>query len=137
MNYARYTYEPNDTAFPANAYRVSGHPGIAWYVLGWETETVIRESWEKCDTCQGDGFTIDDDDQQETCQDCRGHGAFDTTDYEPEPERTGNLVCVMVGDDRHWSFDPDDVAPLDDDDYCHECGQIGCGHDGRDRSATT
>lgn len=32
----------------------------------------------------------------------------------------------MVGDDRTFTFDVDDLSPLDDDDYCSECGQIGC-----------
>ena len=41
--------------------------------------------------------------------------------------RTGNIVCIMVGDDRRFSFDPAEVHPLPDDEYCSECGQIGCG----------
>lgn len=36
----------------------------------------------------------------------------------------------MVGDDREWSVEPADLTPLDDDDYCAGCGQIGCGHGG-------
>ena len=46
--------------------------------------------------------------------------------------RTGNVVCIMVGDDQCFSVDPDDLTPLDDLAYCAECGQVGCGHDGRD-----
>lgn len=48
-------------------------------------------------------------------------------------ERTGQLVCVMVGDDSHHLFGPDDVEPLDRERYCGECGQIGCRHDGYPR----
>ena len=40
----------------------------------------------------------------------------------------GRVVCVMVGDDRRFTHDVDDLTPLDDDDYCSGCGQIGCGH---------
>jgi hypothetical protein len=47
---------------------------------------------------------------------------------------TGRVLAHMIGDDREFSFDPDDLTPLDDLDYCAECGQIGCCHDGRDRS---
>jgi len=47
--------------------------------------------------------------------------------------RSGRVVCVMVGDDRRFTFDPTEVTPLDDLDYCAECGQIGCTHDGRER----
>ncbi len=55
------------------------------------------------------------------------------TEWTGTEAQTGNLVCVMVGDDRHWAFDPDDVRTLARADYCGECGQIGCGHDGMDR----
>lgn len=48
--------------------------------------------------------------------------------------RTGKVVAVMVGDDRKFTFDPEDLIPLGDLEYCAECGQIGCTHDGRDRS---
>jgi hypothetical protein len=48
--------------------------------------------------------------------------------------RTGKIVCVMVGDDRRFVFDEYDVLPLADLDYCVECGQVGCTHDGRERA---
>ena len=41
---------------------------------------------------------------------------------------TGNVVAHMIGDDRDWIFDPADLTPLDDEEFCRECGQIGCGH---------
>ena len=47
--------------------------------------------------------------------------------------RTGQVVCTMIGDDRHFTFDREDVISLDDLAYCASCGQIGCTHDGRDR----
>ncbi len=75
-----------------------GHDGIAWRVLGWETEP-------------------DED-----------------TEWTGMENRTGRLVCRMVGDDCDFTFDPDDLVPLDRKDYCGECGQIGCGHDGLDRT---
>jgi hypothetical protein len=81
--------------YAADAYTVAGYRGIAWAVLGWETEPDEDTEW---------------------------------SGYEA---RTGNLVMVMVGDDRHFSVDPEDVAPLEEGAYCHECGQVGCTHDGR------
>jgi len=78
------------TEYTADAYRVAGSDGIAYYVLGWETEP-------------------DED-----------------TDWTGIEERTGMLVVQMIGDDRHFVVDPDDVTPLDADEYCPECGQIGC-----------
>jgi hypothetical protein len=35
-------------------------------------------------------------------------------------------IYVMVGDDRKHHIDLHDVTSLDDDEYCSECGQIGC-----------
>ena len=69
-----------------------------------------------------------------------GHGgiAWRVYGWETEPDedtewsgyevRTGNLVCVMVGDDHRWTFEPSDVSPLEREEYCGICGQIGCGH---------
>jgi len=48
------------------------------------------------------------------------------TEWSGIENRTGRLVCVMVGDDRRFTFDPDEVHPIKAEDYCPECGQIGC-----------
>lgn len=45
----------------------------------------------------------------------------------------GFVRVIMVGDDAVHTVDPDDLRTLDDLDYCAECGQIGCTHDGRER----
>ncbi len=82
--------ESAETEFPADAYKVRGHGGVAWSVAGWETEPDADTEW---------------------------------SGYE---SRTGRLACVMIGDDRQWFFDPDDLRPLDETEYCRECGQIGC-----------
>ena len=74
-------YETDDEAFPYEAYRIIGEPGIAWRILGWETEP--------------DGDT-------------------DWTGYET---RTGFVVAIMIGDDRRFRFEPDDIVPIDDDEY--------------------
>lgn len=55
------------------------------------------------------------------------------TEWSGYEERTGKVVAVMVGDDRRFTFDPDELTPLADLDYCAVCGQVGCAHDGRDR----
>jgi hypothetical protein len=47
--------------------------------------------------------------------------------------RTGNVVAVMKGDDRRFVEDPDYFTPLDREEDCGECGQLGCRHDGLDR----
>ena len=70
--------------------------------------------------------------------------AFSVLGWETKPDedtewsgyeaRTGNVVAMMVGDDHYFSFDPEEVHALPREDYCGICGQIGCGHDGLDRS---
>jgi hypothetical protein len=87
----RRNYEKEKGEFPG-AYAVKGWgKGIAWRVLGWETEP-------------------DDD-----------------TEWTGIENRTGRIVAVMIGDDRHFSVDPDDVKAIEEGSYCPECGQIGCG----------
>lgn len=39
-----------------------------------------------------------------------------------------HLVMVMVGDDREHTVPYDCVTEISEDDFCHQCGQIGCGH---------
>jgi len=57
-----------------------------------------------------------------------GHGEWvDDTD-------SGCVLVVMVGDDHKHRVPETDCTPIDDLDYCGVCGQIGCAHDGRDRT---
>ena len=56
------------------------------------------------------------------------------TEWSGYEGRTGRIVCVMIGDDSRFTFDPEDVTPLTRADYCGECGQMGCTHDAYDRT---
>ena len=56
------------------------------------------------------------------------------TEWSGVEERTGQVVAVMVGDDRRFTFSPEDVTPVAREAYCGGCGQIGCGHDGLERN---
>lgn len=47
--------------------------------------------------------------------------------YEEVEDRT-RVVAHMIGDDRNFTFDVDDLTPLADDTYCRTCGQVGCTH---------
>lgn len=93
-----------------------------------------RPNYEKDDsTFPADAYTV------------RGYSgiAFYVLGWETAPDedtewsgyeaRTGNILAVMIGDDRRHSVDPDDVTPLARKAYCGSCGQIGCAHDGLDR----
>lgn len=56
------------------------------------------------------------------------------TEWSGYEVRTGQVSVIMIGDDHVYHVDPEDLTPIDRADYCSECGQIGCGHDGLDRS---
>ena len=61
-------------------------------------------------------------------------GPDEDTEWSGFEVRTGRVVARMVGDDRDYTFEPDDLEPLAREAYCGECGQIGCTHDGYDRA---
>lgn len=44
-----------------------------------------------------------------------------------EYENRDRVRAVMIGDDRVFTFDVEDVVEIDEDSYCPGCGQIGCG----------
>lgn len=49
-------------------------------------------------------------------------------------ERTGRVIARMLGDDSNFAFELDELEKIEREDYCIECGQIGCTHDGFDRN---
>lgn len=49
------------------------------------------------------------------------------TEWSGNENRTGNIVAVMVGDDRKHVVEKDDLILIEDDKFCRSCGQIGCG----------
>lgn len=42
--------------------------------------------------------------------------------------RTGQVLAIMVGDDRVFTFDKDELHPISVEQFCGSCGQIGCTH---------
>jgi hypothetical protein len=44
------------------------------------------------------------------------------------PHSTTEVYAVMIGDDRRFVHDLDDIVPIDDDDHCPGCGSTTCGH---------
>ncbi len=125
---------PTDTGFDFEpAYKAYGYGGIAWRVTGYATEWT-EETWE---------YLGDEDDPDAGCDDYYARTGYHYPDENPgnyaygEPEEVENrsqVVAHMIGDDRDFTFDVEDMEPIDDLDYCASCGQIGCQHDGRDRS---
>ncbi len=98
-----------DIDFQAH-YTVAGSAGIAYYLLGYATETT-EESWE---------YIGGPDDDTE-----------DESNYlynEPEEvEDRQRVRAVMVGDDRVFEVDVEDLTLLGEEDFCRGCGQVGCG----------
>jgi len=45
-----------------------------------------------------------------------------------EYENTDRVRAVMVGDDRVFTFDTDQLTVIPEDSFCRDCGQVGCGH---------
>ena len=98
-------------------YSVAGYGAIAWYLIGYDTEWTPEE-WEY--------IGGPDDDPDDECNYLYS---------EPEEiENRERVRAIMVGDDRVFTFELDELTVIGDDDYCHECGQIGCTGDFRDRS---
>lgn len=50
------------------------------------------------------------------------------TEWSGTENRTGKVICVMVGDDRQFTFDQDELSPISSEEYCASCGQVGCSH---------
>jgi hypothetical protein len=121
---SRKLYEPDDETFSADAYTVRGWPGVAVDVLGWELEPVAVILCPDCafhaiERPAGGGKILDRGDSE-----CEHLDAYQCE--EPDHERTGRVIVVMIGDDAHHAVDADDLAPLSREDYCGECGQVGC-----------
>ncbi len=54
--------------------------------------------------------------------------ADEDTEWTGIYQRTGDVFCIMVGDDKVHAIDLDDLHPLSVEEFCGSCGQIGCTH---------
>lgn len=92
-------------------YTVDGYNGVAFYIYGY------KQVYEP-------DITIFEDEDGNEYQEEIGEGNW-VDDKE-------TLLMVMVGDNKKWEVDPEDITKISDDDYCLVCGQVGCTGDGRD-----
>ncbi len=104
---------PTGTRLDLDAYyTVKGYRGMAFAVVGYATKYV----------------------EGETILDCENPNCEHTSSwcwYELEGEEVPDYTTVraiMVGDDREHFVALEDLTPIAEDDFCHGCGQIGCGH---------
>lgn len=88
-------------------YRVEGYRGIAFYLLGYAKRFIPIYC-----------YTIDEDGEEIEVE----SGEFE------EEDDTDNVIAVMVGDDRKHTVSIDDITEIEESEFCHDCGQIGCGH---------
>lgn len=98
-------------------YTVDGYRGVAFYLNRYATKSVPVTAFT----------TVDDDGEY----DPDGREVEVETDETEEIEDRDWVIAIMVGDDREHVVEVTDLTKLDDLDYCHECGQIGCQQDGR------
>lgn len=88
-------------------YRVKGFPAIAFYLQGYaiETETVDYELLDENGEGTGEWYQ----------------------DYE-DVEDTTHVYATMVGDDKLHIVSVNNLIKIEENEFCHTCGQIGCGH---------
>lgn len=87
------------------AYRVDGYSGVAWRLLGWAQEDIPVLTYGE------------DEDGNEEWLD------FGERELADDPYC---VVAVMIGDDRRFTFDRDEIHVIPEDGFCHGCGQTGC-----------
>jgi hypothetical protein len=105
-------------------YTAPGFSGCALFIRGfpkrWEPYTTLVECRdEDCDCHENEDKLHEED---------TGEG-----EWVEQDESCGRVIVTMVGDDGKHEIDIEDLTKIDDLDYCAVCGQIGCGHDGRER----
>jgi hypothetical protein len=90
-------------------YSIAQYPGVAFYLKGWE------QKWEPVRVILLD---------EETSEEYEEDDPYGEGEWVDDTE--GRLRAVMVGDDRVFLVEMEDLTPLGDEDYCSCCGQIGC-----------
>jgi hypothetical protein len=61
------------------------------------------------------------------CGGLDNYNGYEDDEWEDGQELT-SAFFHMVGDDRLYEIEIEDIEILDDDEFCGGCGQIGCGH---------
>ncbi len=95
------------------AWRIEGCGGVAFRVTGWIKEYRQEDDQIICEDLECDHQLSD------MCWSAGETSIVESDEW---------IKAVMIGDDREDSFHIDRLSPLTDDQFCRECGQIGCGH---------
>ena len=109
--------------------KVARSNGVAWQFIGHPIERSEPVFVADCiqRVLEDTGEPID---ETHECDDSCGYW-----DYEDMIRDDQAIVC-MVGDDRWSTYDIAELTALPREEYCGECGQIGCQCDGYDREDT-
>lgn len=89
-------------------YSVDSYPGVAFRILRYAEYPDHSVDW----ICDDSGHWHDES--------CYVEEFFTSIDYNA-------VIAVMVGDDYKHLIDVTELSPIEDEDYCSSCGQIGCG----------
>lgn len=108
--------EPTPVDFDVH-YRVAGYGGVAFYLLGYAQITTQPEAELVCE---------DDDCDHDEWFCWSMPDPFTADDLE-------RVRAVMVGDDTVHVVEVEDLTALPREDFCGECGQVGCAWDGYER----
>lgn len=87
-------------------------PGVACYVSSWDREFEPEMYWLPDPKNEEDGMWVSDETEGEWIQNPQSNWVYVT----------------MVGDDREHYVEFHDLTVIDEDEYCSQCGQMGCGH---------
>lgn len=103
---------PETVELDMSAHYQIGPSRVAWYLLGYATETVYEGDYLVCDNPDCDHALSDM---------CWVEGDYSiVTDLD-------RVRACMVGDDRVEIVDVDDLTLIGEEDFCRGCGQVGCG----------
>ena len=89
-------------------FKVKGYNGVAFRISGFPK---VWEPWT----------TLVVDEEGNEYEGPTGEGEWNKQD-----ESCGRVLVVMVGDDHKYEVDVSDLTEIDEEEYCPECGQIGC-----------
>lgn len=87
-----------------------------------KTAVIVEDMYVSCEYWPGIALVVVGESCEETWDWDEYLGYYDC-DYVRKP---GFWDCVMVGDGEVHQIDEFYLRPLEDDQFCHGCGQIGC-----------
>jgi hypothetical protein len=97
-------------------YTVDGYPGVAFWL----------KEYDRTEQYEGDVVVCDDEECDHQLSEMCWTVGDTSLVYDLE-----RVIAVMVGDDRAHTVDVADLTKINEDDFCGDCGQVGCVADGR------